>query len=323
MRTIGIEYPAPRQIQFKDLGNPPALKPTEVLLVTQHSGITNGTERHALLGEHFWEKAFPSMHGYQHICRVEAAGDAVKNFAPGDIVYYGQYVGHRGWHVVDVASALVTDYNSHLVIKLPDTVTHKHCSLLGVAGVAMRGVRRSRVAPAQRVWVAGLGLIGQFAAQSARAVGAHVTVSDVNPKRLELARQCGAHRALDASGPGNWDALKEGGPYDCIIDCCGVKSLLMDIYAHQLLAYRGVVSLLAVRTETVFNWGMMHTKEASIEVSCHYSLDDLKVLLHFIGQGIMQIAPLVTHNVSINDAIGVYELLRDKPGDLLGVVFDW
>ncbi|HNT88509.1 MAG TPA: hypothetical protein PKL84_11655, partial [Candidatus Hydrogenedentes bacterium] len=80
---------------------------------------------------------------------------------------------------------------------------------------------------------------------------------------------------------------------------------------------------LAVRTETVFNWGMMHTKEASIEVSCHFSLDDLKVLLHFIGQGVMRVGPLITHNVPIDDAIGVYELLRDKPGDLLGVVFDW
>lgn len=41
------------------------------------------------------------------------------------------------------------------------------------------------------------------------------------------------------------------------------------------------------------------------------------------GQGIMQTAPLVTHNVSINEAISVYEQLRDKPGEMLGVIFDW
>lgn len=323
MRKTGIEYPAAREIRFKDLGDPPALQPTQVLLVTRHSGITNGTERHALLGEHFWAGAFPSAHGYQHICTVEAVGAAVRQFKAGDTVFYGQYVGHRGWHVVDVGGGAAAAYDSHLTIQLPGSVAARDCALLGVAGVAMRGVRRARVAPGQRVWVAGLGLIGQFAAQSARALGAHVAVSDINAKRLELARQCGAHRALDANDPGFWAALKEGGPYDCIIDCCGVRSLLMDIYQHQLLAYKGVVLLLAVRTETVFNWGMMHTKEASIEVSCHFSLDDLKVLLHFISQGVIHVAPLITHNVPIDDAIGIYELLRDRPGEMLGVVFDW
>ncbi len=323
MRKVGIEYPAARQVRFKDLGEPPALQPTQVLLVTRHSGITNGTERHALLGEHFWANAFPSVHGYQHVCTVEATGPEVRQFRTGDTVFYGQYVGHRGWHVVDVASAAASAYDTHLTIAIPDTVAPADCALLGVAGVAMRGARRARVAPGRRVWVAGLGLIGQFAAQSARALGAHVTVSDINPKRVELARQCGAHRAFDANAPGFWAALKEEGPYDCVIDCCGVQSLLMDVYEHQLLAYQGVVLLLAVRTETVFNWGMMHTKEASLEVSCHFSLDDLKVLLHFITHGIIRVTPLITHSVPIDDAIGIYEQLRDKPGDMLGVVFHW
>ncbi|HPO14006.1 MAG TPA: zinc-binding alcohol dehydrogenase [Candidatus Hydrogenedentes bacterium] len=323
MRNTGIEYPAVRTIRVKELGEPPALESTQVLLETVHSGITNGTERHALLGEHFWQNTFPSCHGYQHVARIAAAGDAVKDFSVGDMVFCGQYVGHRGWHVVDVASAAASSYGSHLVIKLPEDVPLKECALLGVAGVAMRGVRRCRVAPAQNVWVAGQGLIGQFTAQSARAVGAHVTVTDVNEDRLERALRCGAHRAIDMREAGAWEELKAGGPYDCIFDCCGVNSLLLDIHQHTLLGYRGVIGLLAVRVETTFNWGTFHTREASMEVSCHFSLEELKILLHFIREGIIEVAPLITHNVPIDEAIGVYELLRDRPGDLLGVVFDW
>ena len=195
--------------------------------------------------------------------------------------------------------------------------------MFGVAGVALRGVRRFRVGPGDRVWIAGQGLIGQFAGQAARAVGAHVTVTDINPTRLASAEECGAHRIINARDATAVAQLKEGGKYNCIIDASGYPPLLMEIYDADLLAYRGVVGLLAVRTETVFNWAMMHTREASIEVSCHFSLDQLRVLQHFLQQGLLRVRPLITHQVSIDDAIGIYELLRDRPADLLGVVFDW
>ena len=67
----------------------------------------------------------------------------------------------------------------------------------------------------------------------------------------------------------------------------------------------------------------MFMTEGSIEVSCHFSLDDLKVLLHFIGQGVIWVEPLITHAVSIDEAPKIYETLRDSPADLLGVTFDW
>jgi bacteriochlorophyllide a dehydrogenase len=318
VRTVGIEYPAKGQMHFKELGDPPKLKPTEVLVHTHYTGITNGTERHAMMAEHGWGQ-FPSAHGYQCVGTIDAAGSDVTGFAVGDWVFYGQYLGHRGWHVVDVS----VPNGMHLCQKLPASNDYKHYALLGVAGVGMRGVRRCRTQPAQNVWVAGLGLIGQFTAQSARALGAEVTVSDVNEKRLELANQVGAHRCLDAREPDFWDEVKAHSPYERIFDCCGVPSLLMDVFQARLVPHGGVVGLLAVRTETTFHWSMLHITEASIEVSCHFSLDDLKVLIHFIEQGVIQVEPLVSHVTSIDEAPQIYATLRDSPGELLGVIFDW
>ncbi len=69
---------------------------------------------------------------------------------------------------------------------------------------------------------------------------------------------------------------------------------------------------------------MLHAGvEGSIEVSCHFDLDDLRVLLHFVRLGIIRMEPLISHRVPIDDALAVYETLRDRPADLLGVVFDW
>ncbi len=78
-----------------------------------------------------------------------------------------------------------------------------------------------------------------------------------------------------------------------------------------------------MRSETTFLWGMLHQSEASIEVSCHFSLDDLRVLLHFVRQGTIRVEPVVSHIVPIVQSPAIYETLRDHPGDLLGVIFDW
>ena len=323
MRNLGIEFPAPGEMRFYDLGPPPAPGPRQVLIETHYSGVTNGTERHALLGEHGWQGAFPGRPGYQHVGRMLAIGEGATGWAVGDWVYYGRYVGHRGWHLQEVCDADPQSYDSHLCLRLPDAAEYHPYALLGVAGVATRGVRRCRVAAGQRVWVAGAGLIGQFAAQVARAMGAQVTVTDRDRYRLRQAKLLGAHRVLDARERELAAALQEGGPYQRIIDACGAQGLLAQVEQAGLLAYQGAICLLAVRGETSFNWGMMHGREASLEVSCHYSLDDLRLVLDFLERGLVQSRPLIKHLVPVDQAPAIYATLRDHPEQLLGVVFDW
>ena len=324
MRTVGIEYAAKGETTVKELGPPPEPGPAQVLIETVYSGITNGTERHALMAEHFWGQ-FPGCHGYQHVGRIAAVGEAVTLFEAGQWVFFGQYVGHRGWNLVNLSPATPgLEYDAHLVFPLPDDLDRTHAALLGVAGVALRGVRRFRIGPADNVWVCGQGLIGAFAAQAAKACGAHVTVSDVLPDRLERARQWGAHRVLDARDEAaTLAALKVRAPYSHIVDGSGTAGLMPQIFENALLAHKGCIGLLAVRTDTAFHWSMLHGTEASIEVSCHFSLDDLRVLAHLVRDGRIDIEPMISHRVSIDGALGMYDTLRDDPASLLGVVFDW
>ncbi|OPZ06459.1 MAG: L-threonine 3-dehydrogenase [candidate division BRC1 bacterium ADurb.BinA292] len=322
MRRIAIEYPDRSQMRFVDLGDPPPLKPTEILIATRYTGITNGTERHALLAEHGWTH-FPGRHGYQNVGQVAAVGREVKVFKKGDWVYCGLYIGHRGWIVADVGDAPAHAPGASLILRLPDAMDHSLAALFGVAGVALRGVRRARVAAAQNVWVAGQGLIGLFCGQCAHALGARVTVADVRPDRLAIAAAAGAHRTIDMREAAAWDELQAAGPYDTIVEACGAERIFLDIHEHALLAPGGVILAIAVRSETTFHWATFHQREASIEVSCHFTLDDLRVLLHLVGEGRIQIAPVVSHRVPITEAPRIYETLRDRPGELLGVIFDW
>lgn len=322
MRQIGIEYPARGEMCFYELGPPQAPGPTQILLETRYSGITNGTERHALMAD-FGFGAFPGRHGYQHVAQVVAVGDSVRQFAEGDWVFYGQYVGHRGWHLVEVGSGEASPTESHLTMRLPEDVDRQECALLGVAGVALRAVKRIRTAPGQKVWVVGAGPIGHFAAQGARVKGAEVTVTDMAPARLQAAAETGAHRTLLADDARVWDALREAGPFDRIIDASGAESLFHEIHRHQLLAAGGVIAAMAVRGDVRFPWGLLHGREGSIEVACHFSLEELQELIGLMRLGEIRVGPMVWHRVSIEEAPAIYAILRDRPHDLFGVIFDW
>lgn len=316
MLNIGVQFVAKGQMDFYELGEPPDPGPTQILLRTLYSGITNGTERHALMGDFGYGGGYPGRHGYQHVALVEKVGSQVKEFSEGDKVFYGQYVGHRGWHIVDISQ-------EHLCYKLPETSDMKPYALLGVMGVGMRHVRRLRIYPGQKVLVIGLGPIGLSAAQSAKAFGAYVVGSDLVQSRLDVAKKLGIHEVINASDKDCMTRIKACAPYNSIIDASGYSSLMKDIHSNKLLDYRGSIGLLAVRAETTFNWGMLHLLEGSIEVSCHFDLDDIRLILHFMRLGTIQIRPMVSHEVPITEAKKIYEIMRDNPRELLGVIFEW
>ncbi len=303
---------------FADLGPAPSPGPTQVLLETLFSGVTNGTERHALMCDHGYGGGhFPSRHGYQHVCRVAAVGEEVRGLSVGEVVFLGEYVGHVGWHVRDMMAA------PPLMVKLPPDLDEGECALLGVAGVALRAIRRTRVSAGMRVLVIGLGPIGIFAAQSARAVGAHVTAADIVDMRLDAARATEAHRVVDMRADDAWEKVEAGKPYDVVFDGAGYERLFFDVAEHGLLAHHGAVAAISVRGETLFPWSMLHTTEAAIEVSCHFSAAELEDLVRFLRDGAVQIGPIISHRVSIGEAPQVYAMMRDDPRALYGVIFDW
>ncbi|MBI2896740.1 MAG: 6-hydroxycyclohex-1-ene-1-carbonyl-CoA dehydrogenase [Deltaproteobacteria bacterium] len=63
-----------------------------------------------------------------------------------------------------------------------------------------QAVRRAEVGPGDVVICIGVGGIGAFGAQIARALGARVIAVDVDPRRLELAQAHGAEHAVNAKG---------------------------------------------------------------------------------------------------------------------------
>jgi L-iditol 2-dehydrogenase len=83
--------------------------------------------------------------------------------------------------------------------RVPDRMSDDSAALLEPLSVGVWACRKGRVTAGSRVLVTGAGPIGLVSIQTALAFGAtEVIVSDVNPSRLELAKELGATLVLDA-----------------------------------------------------------------------------------------------------------------------------
>jgi L-iditol 2-dehydrogenase len=116
---------------------------------------------------------------------------------------------------IDGAFAEFVAIHEDFAFGLPDSLSDEEGALMEPLSVGVWACRKAEVSAGDRVLVTGAGPIGQLAMQCAIAFGAtEVTVSDVNERRLALARRTGATQTVTPE-----DDL--GGDFDALIECSG------------------------------------------------------------------------------------------------------
>lgn len=284
----------------------------EVLCEAVFTGLTNGTERNQLIGGNYApsDENLPSGGGYQNVGRVIETGPDVTQLQVGDLIYAS----------VDHVERFKIAVNG-LLLKLPDDIDPAEAALFGISGVAMHCCRRVDPRIGERVLIVGQGCIGMFAAQIAYAMGARVTVCDIDESRLEQARQLGvAEQVINTSGDG-WDAQIGHGGFDAVMDFAGASDMVTPMI--QACKTRGRLLLVAGRFDVNYTFNVGQFKEISILHCSHFTRDDLENLCRFLRQGSVKIAPLIRHRVSLTEVPQLYRWLRDEPMRLLGTVFEW
>ena len=91
--------------------------------------------------------------------------------------------------------------------------------------IAVHARGRSRVEPGERVLVLGAGGIGALLVYALARHGADVTVADVDPARVRLARRLGASRAAPADAPVEEIPAVMGGPPQVVFEATGVPAV--------------------------------------------------------------------------------------------------
>ena len=301
------------------IGEPmPVCADDTMLLEVLYSGVSNGTERSFLMdGNYGAGRPFPKRIAYQHVSRVIEVGSEIKHFQVGDVVFSATYPGHVEYHVLK---------ETNLVIKLPEVFDLVGAALLGVASVSFHDAQRAQVRPKDNVLVLGAGLIGQFAAQAARVMGAQVTVAGHHDDRLALAKELGADRAINnATEAGNAEIAAHK-PYSVIFECSGgdVLDQIIGLPGKPGLVGRrshARLVMVAGRFDVTYNFNMAGGAELDILHTQHFDQIDLEQVVRLAHRGDIKLRPLVREVVPLDDAVRIYDTMRDHPRQLLGTVF--
>ncbi|HML03596.1 MAG TPA: NAD(P)-dependent alcohol dehydrogenase [Candidatus Bathyarchaeia archaeon] len=191
---ITTKYGAPEVLELKEVEKP--TPKSNQALVKVHAASVNKVDLHLLKGyflarlsgEGFLKPKRKTL-GSDIAGRVEAVGNNVKQFQPGDEVF-GFCVG---------AFAEFACAREDLLVSKPRNVTFEEAAATPLAGLtALQGLRNhGQIQAGQKVLINGAsGGVGTFAVQIAKIFGAEVTAV-CSTGKMDVVRAIGADHVID------------------------------------------------------------------------------------------------------------------------------
>jgi L-iditol 2-dehydrogenase len=339
--TRAIAFPRPRRAELHHDVRLPEMDEDGVLVRTEFSTISRGTELDLYTGQMHGRGAdaqwYPILPGYMPVGIVEAVGPLVRHVAVGDRVvgsnlfsgfderYCPAWAGHT--------QQVVFSGNSHArlgglrAVRVPAEVRPDRAGLGMLAGVAWHGVRE-KVKPVAGdiVLVIGQGVVGNFAGQLCRALGARVIVVDKHPERLAIARANGVSDTLVNDGRPIRDAVLQltgGEAPHAVIETTGemepVRQALDIVRDHGRVQVQGMymdpVPPDLLRTLL----GKSLSLTATVAESPEYTAEALGLM----AAGKITTEGMISELVDPHDAGMVYDALHRYPDRYLTFAFQW
>ena len=329
MKTQRVVWPSRAKVDIETFALPP-LGDDEVLVETECTLISPGTERAFLLGLPNAQGRYPSRPGYSNIGTVVEVGKAVTDSKVGERVASTQ--GHT--------SHFIASPNRMLKVASTD-VPAEEAVFFNLGAIALQGVRKARIELGEATLVLGQGLIGLLAMQLSKLSGAiPLIAADLTDSRLEISKRIGADYTLNPEdvdfSEQLSDATRGDGP-SVVIEATGhpdAVSTALDVAGWCAR----VVLLASTRGETPnVNFYRDVHKKGLILYGAHNAIrprqesspnfwtleDDSLLLLSLIAQKRFNVLPLISHRVRGEDAPKAYQLLMEWNPGLLGVVLQW
>jgi alcohol dehydrogenase len=184
--------------------------------------------------------------------------------------------------------------------------------LVETLGIGYHAVERGAPQKGEEVLVVGSGPIGLAAMQFAKIRGARLTVLDVNPRRLEFARQ---EMAVDETVVAD-DAAKQklDGAFPVVIDATGHAGSMSQ--AMNYVAPTGRLVFVGITSDNVsFPDPLFHRREITIFASRNSLPPDFDGIIRLMKEGKVNTKPWVTHRTTFDRYIADFpEATRPESG---------
>jgi 2-desacetyl-2-hydroxyethyl bacteriochlorophyllide A dehydrogenase len=338
-RQVVIVEPYRVEVRDVELPSPAA---NQILVRTEASAVSPGTELAVYTGTHQWLKdpalpdwKFPFRPGYSAAGTVVAVGAEIRGWQAGDRVSY------PGNHAS--AELLTLGHERGRLWALPPGLDAAKAALACIARYGMGASIRAGITLGRSAAVLGLGVIGQFTLRCLLAAGASPVIGiDSVRMRREAARLAGADHVLDpAAGDlrAQLTRVLDARGVEIVADATGIPDAVPTAMA---LACDGgqvvVVGSPRGRAKDVNFYDDLHRRylevsgahgnmlfeQAHTRLAGAWDIDKAqRWLLSALASGRLSLAGLVTHPISAADLGKAYEGLLKNKEQYLGVVVSW
>ncbi|RVU24302.1 alcohol dehydrogenase [Streptomyces antnestii] len=343
MRAVVFERFGERA-EVRDVPDPVAA-PHGVVVRVEATGLCR-SDWHGWMG-HDSDIRLPHVPGHELAGVVEAAGDLVTGWRPGDRVTVpfvcacgtcpscaagDQQVCERqtqpGFtHWGSFAEYVALDHADVNLVAVPDGLSYGTAAGLGCRfATAFRAVvAQGRAAAGEWVVVHGCGGVGLSAVMIAAAGGARVVAVDVSPEALALARKFGAAHCLDASGVSDVaEAVREltGGGVHLSLDALG--SPVTCANSVNSLRRRGRhVQVGLLPKDPIVPMARVIGLELELLGSHGMAAHAYPAMLEMVGSGALRPDLLVTRTIPLDAAPAALDEMGRTPGAGVTVIEPW
>jgi threonine 3-dehydrogenase len=314
----------------------------DVLIRVDRTSIC-GTDVHIYEWNDWARKTIPvpMVVGHEFVGEVVKTGSNVSDFFPGDVVSGEGHVvcgrcrnclaGRR--HLCSRTQGVGVNRPGAFAeyIALPMTnVWHHHpsidrdiASLFDPFGNAVHTALSFPVL-GEDVLITGAGPIGMMAAAVVRHAGArYVVITDVNPKRLELAHKFGVTRAVDVRTTKLADVQKELGMqegFDVGLEMSGNEAAFRDMLAN--MCHGGKIALLGIPPKQMcVDWNMVIFNMLTLKGIYGREMYETWYKMTVMLQSGLDISPVITHRFHYEEFEKGFEAMLS--GSAAKVILNW
>ena len=289
--------------------------PSDVRVEVVYGGVC-GSDLSIFRGHRDERMRLPSIIGHEMSGSIVEVGTRVEGWSAGDRVSVMPYdtcgtcgacdQGH--FHIcynmvffgVEKAGAFQSSWTvpAHTLYKIPDNVSLDVAALVEPMSVAVHAVRTSRLKEEDFAVVLGGGPIGLLTALVATHRGGRVLVSDVDPFRVDFARDMG----LDALDPNADDLLETvlsattRAGADIVFEASGSQAAVASM--SEILCSRGLMLVIAIHADPApIDLKRCFMRELRLQAVRCYEHQDFCDAIDLIASGRDPLERLITSRV--------------------------
>ncbi|NLC57656.1 MAG: alcohol dehydrogenase catalytic domain-containing protein [Armatimonadetes bacterium] len=307
--------------------------PGEVAVRVSACGVC-GSDLHSFLGH--WPQP-PFAPGHEIAGTVEAVGEGVTHFAPGDAVTIEPLIpcgecrpcragqpsacGHHefiSWHRHGgFADQVVAP--ARCLLALPEGPARAQGALVEPLAVAIHGLRRAPLQGGDTLLVLGAGTIGLLAIAAGRALGAgRILATAKHTHQAERAEQMGADTVV-RMGEGNpaeaLATLTQGEGVDVVLDSAGGSQAIdLALRAARRGGTLALVGAYPLPPRTALN-EVIGKELRLVGSNCYGLVDgrrDFALAIDLLASGRVDPSPLVTHRFPLAEIQQAFETASNK-----------